>query len=339
MSAMMTAKAQTPESAPQEPPFTQEDSEFDDSQRIENEIMSAEPNQKIPPPPVQKKGAVNLNESVPEAGSSVDDELNKMENSVVEEMPIEDEPVVAAPKYFAPEVVKKSASGGVEYIHHPQAAKGLLRIEKDGTYVYRTTESKSFTSTGTMKFGLMPSPRIQASNGTTFIEMYDKGPVPVLGFDFEWKALKFMGPLRVQAGVGLMMATGPGRFVNDNVNIPKEEYTFVALPLSLGVLYRLQWKDHQALAPFVTAGGMYIPVVEFRDDGAEPNGVGTPGAYGSGGLLINVGALDQDTKFTLNTEYGIKNLWVLLEYRQIQTDPETLDFTGGLVNLGITVDY
>lgn len=339
MASVVAAKAQTKESAPQEPPFTQEDSEFDDSQRIEDEIISAEPGQRIPPPPEQK-GTVNLNESVPEAGTSVEDELQNMENSVVEEMPIEDEPVVAAPVYKEPQVVRKSARGGVQYIHHPQAAKGLLRIEKDGTYVYKTSESKGFSSTGSFHIGVMDSPRIEAANDvTTFKKMYTEGPVPVIGFDFEWKALKFLGPIRAQAGFGVIMATGNGRFVQDTANIPKEEYTFLALPISIGGLYRLQWKDYQAIAPFVTAGGIYYPVIEFRDDGAEPNAVGTPGVYGSGGLLLNVGSLDNETKFTLNTEYGIKNLWVALEYRQIQTFSEDLDFSSGLINVGITVDY
>jgi hypothetical protein len=337
--AVVVAKAQTPESAPQEPPFTQEDTEFDDSQRIENEILNAEPGQRIPPPP-QQKGTVNLNETVPEAGGSVEDELNKMENSVVKELPIQDEPVVVAPRYNEPQVARKSARGGVEYIHHPQAAKGLMRIEKDGTYVYRTAESKNFSSTGSFHIGMMDSPRIEASaNGVTFKQMYTEGPIPVLGFDFEWKALKFMGPIRAQIGLGFIMATGKGRFVQDTTNIPKEEYTFLAIPLTVGGLYRLQWKDYQALAPFVAAGGIYYPVVEFRDDGETPNAVGSPGVYGSGGMLLNVGALDTDTKFTLNTEYGIKNLWVSVEYRQIQTFTEDLDFSSGLLNLGITVDY
>ena len=335
MATVVTAKAQTKESAPQEPPFTQEDSEFDDSQRIEDEIMSAEPNQAVPPPPT-----VNLNENVPEAGGSVEDELNQMENTVVEEMPIQDEPVVAAPTYRKTEVQRKNARGGVEYIHHPQAAKGLLRIEKDGTYVYRTSESKGFSSTGAFKFGMMDSPRITATNGiTTFKQMYTQGPVPVLGFEYEWKALKFLGPIRLQAGVGLIMATGKGRFVQDTTTVAKEEYTFVAAPVSLGLLYRLQWKDTQAFAPFIGGGGIYYPVVEFRDDGATPNAVGTPGAYAAGGVLLNVGSLDSETKFTLNTEYGIKNLWLCAEYRQIQTVSKDLDFSAGLINFGVTVDY
>lgn len=335
MATVVGAKAQTQESAPQEPPFTQEESEFDDSMRIEDEIMSAEPNQPVPPPPT-----VNLNETVPEAGSTVDEELENMENSVAEEMQTEDDVVAETPTYTEPEVIRKSASGGVEYIRHPQAAKGLLRIEKDGTYVYKTSESKTFTSTGSFRVGAMESPRITATNGiTTFKQMYTKGPVPVLGFDFEWKALKFLGPIRAQAGFGLIMANGKGRFIQDTTTIPKEEYTFVALPLTLGGLYRLQWKDHQAIAPFITAGGIYYPVVEFRDDGATPSAVGTPGVYGSGGILLNVGSLDTETKFTLNTEYGIKNLWVSLEYRQIQTFSEDLDFSSGLINIGVTVDY
>ncbi|MNL86554.1 hypothetical protein D3C87_2153060 [compost metagenome] len=55
--------------------------------------------------------------------------------------------------------------------------------------------------------------------------------------------------------------------------------------------------------------------------------------------MFNVGSLDRETSFSLTTEYGIKNLWVVLEYRQIVTFSEDLDFTGGLANLGITTDF
>ncbi|MFS4458505.1 hypothetical protein [Bdellovibrio sp. HCB2-146] len=334
------AKAQVKESAPQEPPFVQEDSEFDESLRIEDEIMSAEPNQPVPPPPSEKK-SVDLNENVPEAGS-VEDEMNQIGSDVVEEAPpIEDEPVVAAPVYTAPVVVRKNPKGGTEYIHHPQAAKGLMRIEKDGTYVYRTEEDKKFSQTGSFRVGMMDAPRITASDGvTTFKTMYTKGPVPVISFDFEWKPFDWMGNLAVQTGFGIIVAQGRGRFVDPSQTlIPKEEYTFAAVPLNLGALYRMQWKDRQAIAPFVNAGGTYFPVVEFRDDGEGPNAVGTPGGYAGAGLMFNVGSLDRETSFSLTTEYGIKNLWVVLEYRQIVTVSEDLDFTGGLANLGITTDF
>lgn len=342
------AFAQQMETPPQEPPFVQEESEFDlppsnqessvtdEDFLIEEELRSANPEEPA-------AGTVNLNEQRP-SDSNVEEELPfEDEQSVVEEPAVI--PVTPTPKAEAPsKSAGRSKSGGVEYIHHPQAAQGLMTITKDGAYIYRTKSPTTTSESGTFRVGMIDPPAIQSADGTSdYGSMYGDSRQAMFMFDYEWKPFNRYGSLGVQVGLGLMYANGQGRFLVDDPQFPnqeaKEEYTFLAVPLNLGVIYRLEWADRQWVAPYLSAGGTYVGVVEFRDDGKSPSILGTPGVYGAGGLLLNITAMSRQTAFNLSSEYGITNLWLVLEYRQLQTFSEDLDFSSGIMGAGITVDY
>ncbi|WP_413569376.1 hypothetical protein ACLWBD_02185 [Bdellovibrio sp. HCB117] len=342
-----SVQAQEAESAPQEPPFVQEDTEFDsEALSIEDEIQSAAPESALQPP---QKETVNLNEEA-DPNKNLEEELSiKDEEPVVAEepevVPAPPSPVVEVKptKPLQPgKVMRRSARGGTEYIEHPQAANGLIAITKEGAYIYRTKESGEYNHTGSFRLGLIDPPRIISADGTTsFDTMYSGSSQPLFMFDYEWQPFNGYGKFGIQAGFGFMIANGKGRFIEGDLvgQEAKESYTFLAVPLNLGLVYRLEWMDRQWFAPYVSGGGTYIGVAEFRDDGATPSAVGTPGAYGAAGLLINISAMDRETAFTLKSEYGISNLWVSLDYRYLQTFNEDLDFTSGIAGAGITVDY
>ena len=362
------ARSQTKESAPQEPPYVQEENEFgntpnnshaapgDDIKSIEDEIKSAEA-------PAKNNGPVNLNEKVPESGAkssaetalpppppeqTPEQQLESSEPSVVPVAPAVE--VKPAPQVKAGQVVRQSPRGGVEYIQHPMAAKGLQQINADGTYIYKTSLSDTFNTTGSLRIGSMDSPKITSKDGTTNFEtMYQGPPVPIVMFDYEWQPFTSFGRLGIQGGFGLLVTQGSGRFACTDCKAPdgsdlnglkaKEQYTFVAVPLNIGGIYRLQWKSHQLFVPYAAGGGTYIPVVEFRDDSSTPHAVGTPGVYGAGGLLVNISHLDRETAFTLKNEYDITNLWATAEFRYLKTFNEEIDFTSSIISLGIAIDY
>lgn len=354
ISAFHTAQAQDKESAPQEPPFVQEENEFDslpsaaqspdeaDALSIEEEIKNAQPNSE------KKKETVNLNEQQPADNSQKAEEELQFEDTtqpVVEEpiAPVP-EPVVEVkppPRIKQSPLVQRSAKGGVEYIEHPLAAKGLTAITKEGAYIYKTRTTESENKSGAFRLGMMDSPKISGADGITFANMYGDGQQPMFMYDYEWQPFTGYGKLGVQLGIGVLMASGHGRFVAgpNQGKEAREKYTFVAFPINLGVMYRLEWMSRQWFAPYVAGGGTYIPVAEFRDDDKGPNAVGTPGAYGAAGILLNISALDRETAFTLNSEYGISNLWVSLDYRYLQTFNDDLDFTSSIIGAGIVVDY
>lgn len=307
--------AVTEEAPPMEPPYTN-DSEFD-------AILGEDPaasNNPIPVSPAQSEPFApdDFEKSPPKKVSSAPPEAESKE----------------APSGVAG---RKPLQKGVKLIRHPDAKKGLLRIEQDGAYIYKVkTQPKD--ETGILRYGLMEPPKIVSADGRTdFATMYTSDPLGTLMFDYEWQPFSKYGKLGVQAGFALTSANGKGRFLKDGAVAP-ENYTFIILPLNLGVIYRLEYFRRQWVAPYVAGGGSYIAVVEMRDDDKN-NFSGTPAAYGAGGLMFNITALDKSLAFNLDSEYGVGNLWLVAEYRYQKAFSEDLDFSGALMSFGISADF
>lgn len=325
-----SVKAQTQEAPPNEAPYVDELNEFEEAlpdkdkkekdagARIENEMN-------IQDDFADKGSAIPIEQSAPEIAKPT----HKSEEPPIYQRADSDEN----------KVQRKSAKGGIEYIQHPQSAKGLVKIEKDGTYIYKTTAmQRKEPISATLRFGSISPPAIKSSDGTTdFSSMYSSGSVPIVMFDYEWQPLREFGKLGVVAGFGVMTATGSGHFIDGSQ--AQEKYTFVAFPLSIGGIYRLEYFNKQWLAPYVSAGGTYVAVAEFRDDGKGPNATGAPGGYGAGGLMFSISAMDRETAFNLSSEYGISNLWISAEYRYLKTFNDAINFSSSIMNVGIAVDY
>lgn len=335
--------------SPQEPPYVQEDIDGGFSLGSDEE-GTAESSQPTDDEDVLSFEKALQDESTtpnePSVAQPQEEDLNfdEEESEVAPQYASPEPDVVPAPPVLnqeEPVKVYKNSRGRVEYIEHPLAAKGLMAITKDGSYIYRTQDSAVHKHTGAVRLGMMDPPKITAADGTTYEMMYSEGQQPVFFFDYEWKPFQKWGMLGLQMSVGALYATGNGRFADPNLGnlTPKEQYTFLAMPLSLGFVYRLEWMRRQWLAPYISAGGTYVGVVEFRDDGKAPSAVGTPGAYGGAGMMFNVSALNRETAFTLRSEYGISNLWVSLDYRYMNTFSEDVDFTSNILGAGIIVDY
>jgi hypothetical protein len=351
--ALWTPIAFAQDSAPKEAPYIQEDNEFD---AFTNEL----------PPPEEEKDAAALEKEISKPAEKKETvDLNKESDKKLEDQlifPEEDTSKVATPftepsPYVEPQIeqvqptkktprsskISKSEKGGYEYIQHPQASKGLMMITKEGAYVYRTNDKLDYKHSGSFTFSMIDAPQITSAaagnNGSTsFRDMYSGGQQPLIGFTFEWQPFRTFGRLGLQAGFNLLMASGNGRFISDGTEA-KEKYTFLAVPLNVGLSYRLEWFNRQWVAPYVAGGGTYIPVIEFRDDGKEPSKNGSPGVYGGGGLMFNISAINRETAFTLQSEYGIQNLWVTLDAKYLKTFNEDLDFSSSVLGAGITCDY
>lgn len=310
----LQAKAQTKEAPPMEPPYTNVN-EFDS-------IGSEDPmatNQPIPvsPAPAPTPSAAPPKNHATTTHTETTDRYT---------------PAWSQPTYKKGEPLEK----GVKLIQHPDAKKGLIRIEQDGTYVYKVKTAPK-NQTGIVRFGLMQPPKIQSADGTTtFTDMYGGDDISMLMIDYEWQPFSKYGKLGVQVGGAFGMANGQGRFLTGEEAL--ESYDFVMFPLNAGVIYRLEYFKRQWLAPYIAGGASYIAVAEIRDDG-KSNFSGTPAGYGAGGLMFNITALDKQMAFNLDAEYGIGNLWLVAEYRYQKSFSEDLDFTGGIMSLGISADF
>lgn len=251
-------------------------------------------------------------------------------------------------------VLKAQIVPKTEVIQHPEAAQeGLVRITKDGTYVYDVKrEMKSESGRISIGHAVQPDVTIDieqrdatTGNGTgtyqtfSFGDLYKETSSLIIGYDYEkflWIGKK--GKLGFQLGGSIMFVQGHGVLVSD-LQPSREKFTFFTLPLMVGAVYRLEWKDKQLFAPYVAGGGTYTALIEKREDKSSPQYTGAPGFYAAGGVLFNLSQLDEENGFALDSEYGISNLWLSLEYKAVEVDSDSFTFSNRYANLGITFDF
>ncbi|MBC7741886.1 MAG: hypothetical protein H7061_06800 [Bdellovibrionaceae bacterium] len=231
---------------------------------------------------------------------------------------------------------------------HPAArAEGLIRISKDGTYIYDLKQPLKKQS-GHIRVGQAEAPDISIAitpknGGATktykFDQFYESSSNLLIGYDYEWFPWIAKGKTGVQAGVSFMMAQGHGRLAADP-DIPSEEsFSFFTVPLTLGGVYRFEYKDKQIVAPYVTGGATYLLLAEKREDQSKVHFAGGFGGYGAAGLLFNLSFLDDDSGYTLDSQYGISNLWLSLEYKAIEVQASAFNFSTQYLNAGLSFDF
>lgn len=261
--------------------------------------------------------------------------------------PEEQRPVTPMPEYTPAPVVEMAApgtfqkpkgppQGGTLEATHPNAAKGLLRIEKDGTYVYRTKIPEK-TRSSSMRVGYLTTPLIRNAQGVSFGDIYGADGLLGLVGEYEWQPFRRFGALGFRIGSGLVVARGNGRFA-DGV-VAEEIYNLVVLPLSAEISYRFEYVRRQWAVPFVTGGAVGYGMVEFRDDGKAPTMAFSPAVIAGGGVHFNISRWDPQGAFVLAQDYAIADLWLTLEGKVIQGLDQSLDMTNQTVSAGFTVDF
>lgn len=218
---------------------------------------------------------------------------------------------------------------------HPNAAKGLLRIKKDGSYQYKVPlKEKSQSST----FGLtsFTSPRIRnAQVSTTYANMYGGDPVGFM-FNYEWMPFRRFGMLGLVVESGLSTAVGRGKFADGSQ--ANESYYLLMIPLGAFIKYRFEYMKRQWVVPYVLGGGIYYGLIEKRDDDKIIN-AGAMAIGGGGGLQLNLSRLDPEGLYRLDREWGIADLWLTFEMRVMQGLKPEMDFTNTTLLGGITMDF
>lgn len=237
-------------------------------------------------------------------------------------------------------------------IEHPKAQQGLVRIKKDGTYIY-DIERPLKKESSHIRIGQANQPEISISieqtdasgqptgtfNEYSFKDFYEEDSGLIIGYDYEWFPWIGQGKLGMQAGVSAMFVSGNGRLVATPNAPSTESFNFVTMPLTFGAVYRMEWKDKQMLAPYAAGGGTYVVLMEKREDVSTPNITGGFGFYGSGGVMLNLGALDRETSYALDSEYGISNMWVSLEFKIVEVSNESFTFSNKYLNAGLSFDF
>lgn len=226
--------------------------------------------------------------------------------------------------------------GGTVKVPHPDAAKGLIRINKDGSYQYKTAERTKKRS-GTFRIGLMNPPEIEGNGLVTYDSMYGTDDIFSIFYDYEWQVPTKYGLIGASLGVGFGTVTGSGRF--EAGGEAKEKYNLYMLPVSAFANYRFEFARRQLIVPYITAGATNYTLIEYRNDGDDTTYAFAQAIGGGGGLLISISRMDPRGAFVLGEEYGIADMWLTLDARVMQGLNSDLDFTSTILSLGMTVDF
>ncbi len=224
-------------------------------------------------------------------------------------------------------------------IRHPFAAKGLTKITREKTYIYRVKESDQ-KKASSMRFGPFTPTKLENTKTRAIFEDFYPSNNPALLFDYEWQIFSKFGKLGLTLGSGVAMASGNGQFatVSNGAVVPQEKFTFVVFPNSAGAILRFQFMDNQIFVPYVSGGGTAFLFGEFRDDGGNPKFGGAVGGYAAAGLNFSLDFLDDVSMLELDREYSINNIYLTAEFRKI-VGVGTFNFTSDLINGGVTIEF
>ncbi len=238
------------------------------------------------------------------------------------------------------EALELSTKQENKFIRHPGAEKGLTKITKDKVYIYKTKTS-SQSKASSLRFGLLEFQDLQnPETGIYFDEFYNSGNFALL-FDYEWQLWRKFGKFGLKVGTGLAVASGNGQFANPALNgatEPKEKFTFMVFPNTIGAILRLHFWDNQILVPYGEGGGAVFAFVELRDDAQDPRFGGAFGGYFAVGANLNLNFLDPLSILELDREYSINNVYLSGEYRYY-VGMGNFDFTSSLINGGLTLEF
>lgn len=233
---------------------------------------------------------------------------------------------------------------GPRRIQHPNAEKGLIRITKDRTYIYKVKPSDQNHAVS-FRFGLFEPVNLEnPETGANFEDNYPDSANPILLIEYEWQLWKSaIGKFGLKVGSGIYYANGNGRFKNNyaenQTKEPKEVFTFLAFPNSLGAVYRAQFWDRQLLVPYVDGGVIGFTFAELRDDGENPKFGFSPAAFAAAGLALNLSSFDKISAFNLDAEYGINAVYLVAEYRNIVSLGGKFDLSSDLINAGFLMEF
>lgn len=251
--------------------------------------------------------------------------------------------------------LKAEVESDTRQVAHPGASDGLVRIRKDGSYIY-DIKYEMKNQSNHLSVGKSNHPDVSVTiettnslgnaNGETklnFDDFYGDSSNLLISYDFEKYPWIDKGMLGYQLGFAFMYADGYGRLkttaAGGSPAVSVEKFSFLTLPLNFGLVYRLQYKAQQKIAPYVAGGGTYVILAEKRADKSRIYYTNGLGFYGAGGLLLNLSAFSIERAFELNSEYGIGNLWFTLEFRLTEVSTQAFALSNRSINAGISFDY
>lgn len=235
---------------------------------------------------------------------------------------------------------KKTTNKDGRYIYHPNQDKGLFKINKNDEYIYKydRTELHGFLH---IKFGSYNFENFPSDvEGVQFEDFYDSNSAFALFLEYDWPVFKKMQSLTLNFSGGLSYNRGRGQFVDTSITTPvQERYTLWFLPMGVGLTYKLKFISNQIFLPYVNGSLNYNLLLEYREGLEAFKYLGIFGAHFAGGVSINLGWFERLTALQLDQEFGINNVYLTLEGRQVVSFEEDNDITGFVFLGGLSFEY
>jgi len=244
-----------------------------------------------------------------------------------------------------------AVDSGLKKTQHAGAVDGLTRIDSDGVYLY-DVKNELKNQSSHIRLGAADNPTITvevcqvATNNNcatittiNFNDIYAGSSKLTLGYDYEYFFTVSAGKLGAQLGFSAQYAQGQGRLKIDPTIPSVEKFTFLTVPLYLGGVYRFEYKDKQLFAPYVSGGGVYMGLVEKRENSSKITMIGSPGFYGAGGVLFNITAMDREMASAFDNEYGVSNLWINLEFKTVNVSSNAFSYQSNYIQSGLSFDF
>ena len=218
--------------------------------------------------------------------------------------------------------------------------RGLYKINKNEEYLYRYNKSDFHgffhLKIGSYNFEKLPS----KTPGNQFVDFYDSNSATTFLLEYDWPVFKQVESLSLNLSGGFSYNRGRGQFVDTNIKTKaREKYTLWFLPLGVGLTYKLHFVSNQIFLPYVTGGLNYNLLLEHRKSFEAFKYLGIFGSYFGGGLSINLGWFERLSALQLDQEFGINNVYLTLEARQVVSFEKDYDIAGLVFLGGLSFEY
>ncbi len=240
--------------------------------------------------------------------------------------------------------IDRQARPESRYVEHPNADKGLIKIDKEKVYYYKVPTSEQ-KNAGNFKIAIYSPSNLENPEDPSLLSydsIYDEGESPLLLYEHEWQIWQKFGKFGLTAGGGFFFAEGKGQFANGSSERPKESFMLFVFPIHVGAIYRMQFTDGQRFVPYGGGGVGGMAFAERRDDDLNPS-LGarfgfSPNALAYGGVAVQLGSGSRSF-LDLDREYGINKFWLTAEYRTYIHFGGDYDFSGDAFNGGFTAEF
>jgi hypothetical protein len=227
-----------------------------------------------------------------------------------------------------------------KYIYHPNQDKGLYKINRNGEYLYKYKKSKLHGFIH-LKGGLYDFENFPTDiEGLQFEDFYDSNKTTTFLIEYDWPIFKKFQSLSLKFTGGFSYNRGRGKFIDSTIDTPvQERFTFWFFPIGVGLTYKLKFISNQIFLPYVHASFNYNFMIEYKEDFDSFKYLGILGANAAAGLSINMGWFERLTALQLDQDFGINNVYLSFEARQVLSFEKDNDINGLVFLGGFSFEY